>query len=330
MAKQQPPQNGHLRFLIRAVALFVFSAAVATPGSTFATDILLGTDAAGSFSHFAGRAVCRVINRNADGLDCRVIAAPDGIHNLTNLQGGSLDIALVDTGTLYDAVNKKGNFRFLDILYDNLALLTPVYDRAIVLVVRADADIGSLDNLKGKRVNAGVRRSPTHQAMELIWRAKGWTPQDFNTVEALSSSLSQDTMAFCHGSVQAMLHIGVHPDSSLQKLINLCKALPVDMNDADITKLVQDRAAYSPLEIPTEAYPDLNRPVSTFGVTVALVASGSLDDQTVQEIMAVLDKQHQALQHAQPAMGAFTVGKTVPDVGVPLHPGAAAHLSQGQ
>lgn len=330
MATQQPLQIGTLRLFLRAAALFVLLAAVATPGRTLATDILLGTDAAGSFSHFAGRAVCRVINRNADGLDCQVIPAPDGIHNMTNLQGGSLDIALVDTGMLYDAVNNKGNFAFLDILYDNLALLAPVYDRAIVLVARADAGIDSLDNLKGKRINAGVSRSSTHQTMQLIWRAKGWTPKDFNTVEALPSSLSQDTMAFCHGSVQAMLHIGVHPDSALQKLISLCKALPVDMNDADITKLVQDHAAYSQIQIPAGAYPDLNRSVSTFGVTVALVASGSLDDQTVQAIMAVLDEQHQALQHAHPAMGAFTVGKTVPDVGIPMHPGAAAHMSQGQ
>ena len=133
MSTKQPPQNGSLRILARAVALFVLLAAVATPGSTFATDILLGTDAAGSFSHFAGRAVCRVINRNADGLECRVIPAPDGIHNLTNLQGGSLDIALVDTGTLYDAVNKKGNFAFLDILYDNLVFKHDYFNRAILV-----------------------------------------------------------------------------------------------------------------------------------------------------------------------------------------------------
>lgn len=330
MATLQAPLKSFTMILGRLFALCILLSVSSFPTSTFATDILLGTEASGTFSHFAGRAICRVINRHADGLNCQAVPASDSVHNLTNLQGGSLDMALVDGSLLYDAVNKKGDFTFLDILYDNLTVLSPVYERAIVLVARADAKIDSLEGLKGKRINVGPPRSRTHQAMALILETKGWTAQDFKTVDALPSSLSQDTMAFCHGSVQAMLHIGVHPDSSLQKLINLCSAVPIDMDDADVTKLVQMHPAYSAVHISEQAYQNLGRPVSTFGVTVALAASGSLDDETVQEIMAVLDQQQQALQHAHPAMDSFSVDKPAPEVGVPLHPGAAAFLSQRQ
>ena len=57
---------------------------------------------------------------------------------------------------LHDAMNKSGNFEFLDISYDNLRTLAPLYDDPITLVVRSDAKIASLAALKGKRINAAI------------------------------------------------------------------------------------------------------------------------------------------------------------------------------
>ena len=310
----------------KVIALAVLLSLVLFPASAFATEILLGTDAAGTFAHFAGRAISRLISQHANGLACRALPAPDRIHNLTNLQGGSLDIALVDASRLYDAVNKKGDFEFLDIRYDNLTLLARVYDRSILLVARSDAEIESLDQLKGKRINAGAARSATQRFMERIWDVKGWTRRDFSKVDALPSSQSQDSMAFCHGSVQAMLHIGVHPDSTLRQLIDLCNAVLVDMDDADMVKMILGHPGYSLVQIPATAYPTVGRSVSTLGTPVALVASGSLDDETVRAIMTVLGQNQQMLQHAHPAMESFTVSRTMPDVGIAMHPGAAAYL----
>ena len=314
------PKKGLALAVLLSLALF--------PASAFTTELLLGTDVAGTFSHFAGRAISRVISQHAEDLECRALPAQDRIHNLTNLQGGSLDIALVDASRLYDAVNKKGDFEFLDIRYDNLTLLARVYDRSILLVARSDAKIDSLDQLKGKRINAGAARSQTQQSMEMIWAAKGWNLRDFKKVDALPSSLSQDTMAFCHGSVQAMLHIGVHPDSTLQQLISLCNAVLVDMADADMAKMILGHPGYSLVRIPAAVYPSVGRVVSTLGTPVVLVASGSLDDETVQAIMTVLDQKQTILQHAHPAMESFTVSNAMPDVGIDLHPGAAAYLGK--
>lgn len=311
----------------KAVVLAVLLSSLFLPVRALSMEVLLGTDAVGTFSHFAGRAISRVLSQQAEDLECQVLPAPDRIHNLTNLQGGSLDIALVDASRLYNAVNKKGDFEFLDIRYDNLTILARVYEQAILLVARRDADIGSLDQLAGKRINAGVARSPTHRTLELIMAAKGWTLRDFKKVEALPSSLSQDSMAFCHGSVQAMLHIGVHPDSTLQKLIDLCNAVLVDMDDADIVKMMLGHPGYSLVRIPAAAYPTVGRDVSTLGTPVALVASGSLDDETVRSIMTALD-QSQKLRMTHPVMESFTLRDTMPDVGIALHPAARAYLGQ--
>lgn len=328
MATQHLSRSGCTICLSRLTVIFIAVWVSVFPMVASAEDIFLGTETAGTFSHFVGRTICRAINRHAETMNCQVVPAPDSIHNLTNLQGGSLDMGIVDSHLLVDAVNQAGRFAFLDIRYDNLGTLLPLYDLPILLVSRTDADIAALDQLKGKRINAGVPRSKERQAVDWIMAAKGWTEADFKLVEALPASLSQDTMAFCHGSIQAMVHIGVHPDSKLRQLLKLCGAAPVDMDDSDIAKMIDGHPAFLPIRISAQTYPYLRKPISTFGTTILLVASGSLDEETTHTIMAALKKNQANLNSIHPALAEFSVKRAKgPDMGLSLHPGAASYWS---
>jgi TRAP transporter TAXI family solute receptor len=135
-------------------------------------------------------------------------------------------------------------------------------------------------------------------------------------------------MAFCHGNIDAMVHIGVHPDSALQQLMDLCAAVPVDMADDDISRMIGENPAISPINIPAATYPGLEKPVASFGTTILLVASGSLDDDTTLAVMAILSEHQTALQNIHPALGQFSVkAPDGPDIGIALHPGAAAYFA---
>ena len=127
-----------IRFFNRTLIMFTIFVVGLLPYSANAFDILLGTQETGTFSHFAGRIICRVINSHSGDLNCKTVPAPDDVDNLTNLRGGSLDIGLVDSRMLNDAINKTGNFEFLDIRYENLRVLAPLYYTPITLVVRSD------------------------------------------------------------------------------------------------------------------------------------------------------------------------------------------------
>jgi TRAP transporter TAXI family solute receptor len=316
-----------LRNSVAAACALIFIAL--TPVSAMALDIFLGTGPEGTFSHFTGRTICRIISRHADDIACRVVPADDAIDNFTNLQGGSLDIGLLDSVMLTDAVNKTGYFKFLDIRYDNLRELLPFYDRPATLVVRGDAHITALENLKGKRINAGAPRSEERLVTDMILTAKNWTKHDFSLFEELSASLSQDTMAFCYGEVEAMVYVGVHPAPSVQQLLERCNAALVDMDDKDIVKMVDSQPGLSQIGIPAGVYPSFQKPVATFGTTVFLIASGSLDDETAYNIIEALDKNQQNLRGIHPALSSFSVGPAPVRLnGIELHPGAAKYFSE--
>ena len=318
-----------IRFFKRVPIISLFLIVGLFPYAVNAFDILLGTGEAGTFSHFTGRTICRIINKHAEDMNCKTVPATDDVHNLTNLQGGSLDIGLIDSRMLHDAMNKTGYFEFLDISYDNLLALFPLYDVPVTLVVRGDAGITSLEALKGKRINAGAPRSLQHLAVDTIMKAKNWSKGDFRLVEKLTASQSQDTMAFCHGTVQAMVHIGVHPDSSLQQLFRLCKAGLVNLDDNDIEKLVNDHPAFWKITIAADTYPSQLKDVTTFGTRAMLVVSEDLDEQTVYKIMDAIYSSRKRLKRAHPALAPFSEDMARKnDTGIKLHPGAAKYLSE--
>lgn len=291
-----------------------------------AFDIFLGTNEQGTFSHYTGRLIERVINQETKQIHCKALPGSGDIDNLTNLSQGSLDIALIDSKMLYDAINKTGNFKFLDIDYQNLSILAPLYDMPVTLVVGNNTRITKLDDLKGKRINMGPALSAQNLAFKTILKAKTWSKKDFSLVAEISNSQSQDTMAFCHGSIDAMINISVHPDSSLQQLFRLCKAKIIEMNDNDIAKTVNQQPAFSEFTLAAGTYASQTRDIITFGTQILMVASQDLDEETVYSILDAVYTNRERLSNAHPAL-TLKKPEELNLVGLKPHPGALRYFS---
>lgn len=303
-----------------------------SPVLVHAFDIRLGTGAPGSFSYFSGRVLCRMINSQVADLNCQQVAATEkgDIYNLTNLHDGSLDIILVDSRPLFDAINKTGSFEFLDIDYNNLRALAPLYDTPVSLIVRNDAGITSLADLKGKRVNAGAPGSIQYLAMNRILKAKKWSKDDFSLLGNLSPSQSNDDRkSFCYGTMQAMVYIGIHPDFSLRRLLKTCNGSLLNLDDGDIEGLVSSDPALWKTEIPAGMYPSNPGKIVTFGTRTMLVVSQDLDQETAYKIIEIIDKNKGYLEDIHQSLGLFSteVARKNPD-GLQLHSGAARYLSE--
>lgn len=318
--------NKIIRLICPTLVIFLFLGSFLVPVQAF--DVFLGTHERKTFSNFSGRMLERVINREINGINCRVIPGSGDIHNLTNLLQGSLDIALINSRMLYDAVNKKGNFKFLDINYQNLNVIAPFYGVPITLIAGKNTSIKKLGDLKGKRINIGAPLSLQRLSFNRIFAAKSWSKGDFSLVAEISDSLSQDTMALCHGSIDAMIHIGVHPDSSVRQLLRLCQASFAAMNDNDIAQLVKSSPAFFKFNIPSGTYPSQNQDIITFGTQTLIVASQNLDKKTVYIILDAMYKGRLRLSAAHPALGFKKPDiQEMTDAGIKLHEGAIDYFS---
>lgn len=294
------------------------------PIPAFSFELLVGADTKGSFSHYTARALCRMLARQDNDLTCTQLTSTNGVDTLTNIQNGSLDLALVDSQLLNEALKKNGPFEFLDISYDQVRIIAPLFDMTITFVVRDDADIASCDQLPGKRINTGAPGSPQKRLVKKFMSARGWSEDDFTSVAELSSSLSQDRIAFANGTIQAMVHQGVHPDPSLERLMAHSRAHLIGLCGKEVEAMVAQNPGMSIQHPSSTAKQSSAEPIETFGTTVTLVTSADLDDETVRLVVDTLRKNKAQLRAMHPALSTFDIGsETMWFGGIKVH-GAVA------
>lgn len=227
------------------------------------------------------------------------------VSNLANVEGGSLEIGIVQSDIHHHAIHRTGPFQFVDTPRDNLRSLFSLYTEPFNLVARTDSGIRRLDDLQGKRVNIGNAGSGQRATMEVVMRAKGWSGNDFQLATELTAS--QQSMALCHNRVQAMVYMVGHPNNSIAKAIKLCNAKLADVDGAAIDRLVSQNPFYAYTQIPAGTYPGMNQGVNTFGTLATVVSSADVDEQLVYDIVKTLfenldrfKRMHKAFDNLEP------------------------------
>ena len=314
------------------LALVLFFLTIST---SHAFELLLGTSQSGTFDHHTGRVICRMLNSLTEDLECRVEPTDDAshadaaVHNLTNVHSGSLDLGIVNSTNQANAVNRSGQYEFLDIRYDNLRSLFSLNSIPFTLIAYQGAGIRSFEDLQGKTVNIGNRGSSQREIMNSLLAAKNWSKNEFRLVEQISASRSQDSMALCHRNVDAIVRVNVHPDSSIQQVVKLCNAKLIPVTGPDIMQFIEQNPAYQSVNIPGGTYASNPSPVATFGVKATLITSEAMDEESVYVIVKTLFENLDRLKRIHPSFALLTPAEMYTDsLTAPLHRGAIKYYRE--
>ena len=111
-----------------------------------------------------GAAYARAISKSLDGYRGVATRTTGSVENLERLRDGRAQIALTLGDTALDAVEGREAF-------DRpvaLKALAQIYPSYVQVVTRADSDIGTLEDLKGKRVSVGSPDSGTQVVADRV------------------------------------------------------------------------------------------------------------------------------------------------------------------
>ncbi len=316
------------------IAAFILGVLMAVPTGQAAEVLAVGTGSKGSNYYPLGRAICKLINRNIKDLSCEILTAeggdvPESIANLINVKNEAVEIGVTRSDWQHFVMTKSGPgpFRFMHTHFDNLRTLFSVYSEPLTILARQDADIQSLDDLKGKRINIGRFNSDSRLAMEMVMAAKGWTTEDFALVGQLP--VGQQSLSFCHNRVQAIVFMNSHPDSSIEQTMRLCRATMINVSGSEIEKLVAEKPYLTLATIPPELYTGMTAQVETFGVAVTVVSSSDVSDDIIYtfvkgvfEHLPEFKKMHPALRYIDPERMAKD------GLSAPLHSGAERYFRE--
>lgn len=305
------------------------AASVAFTGAATANEfITIGTGGVTGVYYPTGGAICRLVNRDRKehGIRCSVESTGGSVYNINTIREGELEFGVAQSDWQYHAYNGSSRFEEKG-PFEELRAVFSVHPEPFTVVARADADISSLDDLKGKRVNIGNPGSGQRGTMEVLMDAKGWTTDDFALATELKAA--EQSAALCDNQIDAMIYTVGHPSGSIQEATTACDSVLVTVDGPVVEQLVNDNSFYRTAVIPGGMYRGNDADTTTFGVGATFVTSANVSDNTVYTLVKSVFENFDSFKGLHPAFANLKPEEMVKDgLSAPLHDGAAKYYRE--
>ena len=316
---------------MKRLAVLLTVAATVACGAPQTRFLSVATGGTGGVYYPYGGALARLISEKIPNTQATAEVTGASVDNLKLLQVGKVDLAFTLADTLAEAVSGRGPFKGTGAI-GAVRTLAVLYTNYTHVVVRANAGIKTIADLKGRTVSVGSPGSGTELIADRVLTEAGLDPRKDITRHALG--VAESVGALKDGKVDAFFWSGGLPTASVQDLAatpGLSMALVGHDNLLPFFRRDYGKDLYSLAVIPAGTYRGVDSDTGTIGVRNLLVASSSLDNALVQEIVKVMFDNKDALVAAHPEARHLAVPTTFDGVPAPYHLGAMAYYkSSGQ
>lgn len=286
--------------------------------------ISIATGNTGGVYYVLGGAFAEAVS-SATGGTLKATAAETGasVQNIQQIVAGNYQVAFSLADTAADAVNGTASFAGTPQPITALARLYPNFSQ---VVVRSDAGISTLADLRGKRVSTGSPKSGTEVIANRMLHAAGLNPETDLAAQRLDIGTSVDGMK--DGSIDAMFFSGGLPTPNITDLFtSLGDRVRLLDTSGVLGELQRINPVYDVATIPASTYPNA-ADTPTIVVPNLLVVPESLDQATACVLTKTLFERKADLVTVNPAAQDITLQQARNTTPVPLHPGAKQALDR--
>ncbi|MDV6317618.1 TAXI family TRAP transporter solute-binding subunit [Chromohalobacter sp. HP20-39] len=304
------------------------AAALATPAMAQDQErfVTIGTGGQTGVYYVVGQSICRLVNRNADETNIRCNAPSTGgsVANINGIKSGELSMGVAQSDVQYRAFNGEGDF---EKPMEDLRSVFSVHGEPLTVLARKDADIQSIEDLKGKRVNIGNPGSGQRATMEVLMDAEGWTTDVFSLTSELGAA--EMASALADNNIDAMAYVVGHPNGAIQEATTTVDANLVPLNDDAVDGLVKKYPYYAKSVIPGGMYKGNPDDVETFGVKATFVTSSKVPEDVVYQVVKAVFNNFDRFKRLHPAFADLKPSEMISaGLSAPLHEGAKRYYQE--
>ena len=279
--------------------------------------VRFGTGGTGGMYYAYGSEMAKLIQAENKGHALDVKTTAGSAANLRLLREKFLDIAIVQSDTLSNAINGRGVFAAAGpgVGY---AAIAGLYTEACQIIVSKNSGITNISDLVGRKVSVGERESGVLQNAEQILMAHGMT---FEMIEPYYLSFADSAKALEHGEIDAFFITAGAPTEAVADLANRKEIQLLSIAPDIQNNMMKLYKGYTRCTIPANSYQGQTEDVSTIGVKAVLVASTDLSDDEVAYLTEFVFKNADKLPHN--TGDTLTNVYAVEDIPSSFHTGAA-------
>ncbi|WP_348774044.1 TAXI family TRAP transporter solute-binding subunit [Micromonospora sp. WMMD1076] len=286
------------------------------------TRVGIATGNATGVYYVVGNALAGELSKSTDGkLTGTAAETGASVQNVEQLVAGQYDVAFSLFDTAVNAVQGKGSFSSPQ----PVKALARIYDNYTQVVVRADAGITSVADMKGKKISTGSPKSGTEVIANRLLTAAGLDPA--KDVQAQRLDLTKTVDGMKDGSIDGFFWSGGVPTGGVTDLFTTSggKVKFVDISPL-LPKMAELNPAYQAGTIGKDIY-RTPADVPTIVVPNVLLVRDNLDADVACAITRTVFDSKDALAQANPAAKGIELGNARKTDPVPLHRGAERALS---
>ncbi len=309
-------------------AMLVGTALASTQAVAQNNFVTIGTGGQTGVYYVAGQSICRFMNSvGADqGIRCNAPSTAASVYNIQQLRGGEFDFGFVQADHEYKALNGLPPFEANGEM-SNLRTVFALHPEVLTLVARNDANIETLADLEGKRVNIGVPGSGSRDTFGEVMQAMGWTASSFSLAAALAPT--EMASALSDNNLDVMTYVVGHPSGAIQEGLSVVPSHIVPVEGEAVAELLASSPYFVEAQIPGGVYPGADEAIPSFGVNALLVTTEETDADTVYLLVKSVFDNLDRFKRLHPAFAELQPEQMIESgISAPLHEGAIRYYQE--
>ena len=305
-----------LSMLLAAMLLVAMSASASA-----ATFLSIATGGTSGTYYPLGGDLANLFNTVIPDVNASAQATGGSADNLRLIDGEEAELGTVQNDVSYFAYTGTDSFEGEQIT--SFSVISSLYAEYVQIVVRADSDIQTIADFKGKSISIGAAGSGVYTNALHVLEAAGLTLDD---IDAQYLSFSESADGLKNKQIDAAFVCAGIPNAAVTELASTVGVRLISLSDEEVAALIAAHPTYANLKLPAATY-ELSEDVNCIAITALLVCSNELDEDLVYNMTKALYEQEGILTHAKAAE--ITLDTAFVGVGeLPLHPGAARYYAE--
>jgi TRAP transporter TAXI family solute receptor len=277
----------------------------------------------GSVYFAIGSMLAKITNKKSDLIAAKAVTSGASVANCKAIDKGEAQVAIAQNDVTWYAW--EGKFQFEGHPVKVLRAIGTLYPEPVQIVVRADSDIKTIYDLKGKKVVVGAAGSGVAATAERVLKAAGiW-----DEIEPVYQTFEEAAQSLVLGQVDAEFTVIAYPAPAINQIAVKVPVRIINVPDEVVQKLHdQGYPFYVKVVIPKGTYNGMDEDAQTIAVKATLVVHKDLPDEVVYELTKILYENIDDLAKAHQVAKQIKMDEAFEGLMVPLHPGAIKYYEE--
>ena len=295
----------------------------APSGAGASANLTMGTGGESGTYYAFGGVLANYIGQNTD-IKINVVSSGGSAANISDIvMNKTVELATVQSDVMTYAFNGTNSFAESGAMSD-FRVIGGLYAET-VQIVTCDANLTSVDDLRGKNICVGDIGSGTYYNTVDVLAAYGMTLEDVNPIY---QSFGDSTESLKDGKIDAAVITAGAPTTAVTDLSTSKPVYLISIDDEHMTKILGDCPWYAEITIPSGTYAGFDQDAKTVTVKATLVCSSDLDEEVVYTIAKTIFDGASDIAGLHAKGEELSLEFATEGIAVPFHAGAAKYFAE--